>query len=197
MTNAAWKFSNAAGRWAGFGPYYAMFPVNFARQVIEKMSPEKGSILDPFCGRGTTPFIAQASGRSALGIDKNPVAWVFSKVKTSPEPDKKKLFERLRVVQKAVSVEDKKSENEFQDWAWSANVLGFLNTSRRMLNWQEDITDRTLMGFILVHLHAKLGCGISNQMQQARALGPDYAVRWWKKRNMRPPILDPYDYFAV
>ena len=195
MEKTAWKYSNAAGRWAGFGPYYAMFPVNFARQVIEDMSPDGGSILDPFCGRGTAPFIAQASGRRALGIDNNPVAWVFSKVKTAPEPDKKKLFNRLKIVQKAVSVEDKKSENEFQEWAWSEKVLGFLNASRRMLDWREDITDRTLMGFMLVHLHAKLGCGISNQMQQARALGPDYAVRWWKKRNLRPPNINPHDYF--
>ena len=195
MENTAWKYSNAAGRWAGFGPYYAMFPINFARQVIEDLTPEGGSILDPFCGRGTAPFVAQASGRRALGIDSNPVAWVFSKVKTAPEPDKIKLIDRLKVIQNAVTAEDKKSDNEFQEWAWSEKVLGFLNASRRMLKWREDITDRTLMGFILVHLHAKLGCGISNQMQQARALGPDYAVRWWQKRKMQPPDLDPHDYF--
>ena len=195
MSKPAWKYSNASGRWAGFGPYYAMFPVNFARQVVETMSPKGGSVLDPFCGRGTAPFVAQATGRASLGIDINPVAWVFAKVKTSPEPSEEELLNRLKDLQHVVQPEDKKPENEFQEWAWSGEVLGFLKAARRILDWREDKTDRTLMGFILVHLHAKLGEGISNQMQKARALGPDYAVRWWKKREMRPPDIDPCGYF--
>lgn len=195
MSILDWKYSNAAGRWAGFGPYYAMFPVSFARQVVEKMTPKDGSILDPFCGRGTAPFVAQATGRSALGIDMNPAAWVFSKVKTSPEPNPEKLLKRLEDLQRAVRPEDKECENEFQEWAWSSGVLGFLNASRRILDWRDDKTDRTLMGFILTHLHAKLGDGISNQMHKARALGPDYAVRWWKKRGLHPPEVDTCSYF--
>ena len=51
------------------------------------------------------------------------------------------------------------------------------------------------MGFILTHLHARGADGISNQMQAARGMGPDSAVRWWKKRGMRPPEIDPYSYF--
>ena len=195
MGKPEWKYSNAPGRWAGFGPYYAMFPVNFAKQVVETMSPEGGSVLDPFCGRGTAPFVAQATSRVSLGIDVNPVAWIFAKVKTSPEPSKEKLLNRLKSLQRAVHPEDKKPENEFQEWAWSEKVLGFLNAARRELDWRKDRTDRTLMGFILVHLHAKLGDGISNQMQKSRAMGPDYSVRWWGKREMRPPEIDPYEYF--
>lgn len=195
MSRQEWKFSNAPGRWAGFGPYYAMFPVNFARDVVETMSPKGGRILDPFCGRGTAPFVAQATGRASLGIDINPVAWVFAKVKTSPEPDTKKLLKRLESLRHAVRSEDKKAEVEFQKWAWAEKVLGFLNCAQRELDWRENITDRTLMGFILVHLHDRASYGISNQMQKSRAMGPDYAVRWWKKREMSPPDIDPYEYF--
>ena len=103
MTTTAWKYRNAAGRWAGFGRYYAMFPVDFARFVVETMSPKEGSVLDPFCGRGTAPFVAQATGRSSLGIDVNPVAWVFAKVKTSPEPNPEKLLKRLIDLQRAMN----------------------------------------------------------------------------------------------
>lgn len=195
MDNLNWKYSNAAGRWAGFGPYYAMFPVNFARQVVESMTPKGGSVLDPFCGRGTAPFVAQATGRSSLGIDLNPVAWVFARVKTSPEPKPEKLLKRLEDLQRAVRPEDKKSENEFQKWAWSGEVLGFLNAARRELDWRKNRTDRTLMGFILVNVHGRASDGVSNQMQKSRAMGPDYAVRWWKQRDMRPPEIDPYGYF--
>lgn len=195
MSQQKWKYSNAQGRWAGFGPYYAMFPGNFARQVVETMSPEGGRILDPFCGRGTAPFMAQVTGRASLGIDINPVAWVFAKVKTAPEPNPEKLLKRLENLIAAVRPKDKKAEVEFQSWAWSEKVLGFLNSARRELDWRENITDRTLMGFILVHLHDRASCGISNQMQKSRAMGPDYAIRWWKKREMSPPAIDPYEYF--
>ena len=80
MTKLAWPYSTAAGRWAGFGPYYAMFPVDFAKSVVEKMCPSGGAVLDPFCGRGTAPFVAQATGRFALGMDVNPAAWVFASI---------------------------------------------------------------------------------------------------------------------
>lgn len=194
MEKQPWRYSNAPGRWAGFGPYYAMFPVNFAREVVESFAPVGGSVLDPFCGRGTAPFVAQATGRSSLGIDRNPVAWVFSKVKTTPEPRPDLLINRLFEIKQDVQSKDKSAENEFQVWAWSEDVLGFLNSARRNLDWRKNTTDRTLMGFILVSLHAKLGDGISNQMQKARALGPDYAIRWWKTRNLRPPDLNPSEY---
>ena len=45
----------AESRWARFGPYYAMFPVDFAFEVVEKYSKEgvhkgmRGIILDPRC----------------------------------------------------------------------------------------------------------------------------------------------------
>ena len=193
MENLDWKYANAAGRWAGFGPYYAMFPVKFAKQVIETMSPQGGRVLDPFCGRGTAPFIAQVMGRLSLGIDLNPAAWVFAKVKTSPECDVELLLKRMAELQKEITPHDRMPENEFQEWAWHSDVLGFLNASRRLLDWRTDQTDRTLMGFMLVHLHAKHGCGLSNQMQASRAMGPDYAVRWWKSRKMEPPRIDPVE----
>ena len=195
MGKLAWKYCDAPGRWAGFGPYYAMFPVQFAKQVVDTMTPQGGRVLDPFCGRGTTPFVAQVTGRSSLGIDINPVAWVFAKVKTSPESNVGKLLQRLEDLRDTVRTQDTQPENEFQHWAWSPDVLGFLNAARRVLDWRGDITDRTLMGFILVNLHGRANDGISNQMQKSRAMGPDYSIRWWKKRCMYPPQIDPYSYF--
>lgn len=195
MGKQAWPYKSAAGRWAGFGPYYAMFPVDFAKNVIESMCPKEGAVLDPFCGRGTAPYVAQVTGRGALGIDINPVAWVFARAKTMPERNPDNLFRRMDDLRRAVRPADKKAENDFQRWAWSPQVLGFLKAARRELDWLNNQTDRTLMGFALVHLHAKLNDGVSNQMPKAKAVGPDYAVRWWKSRRMKPPDMDPCDYF--
>lgn len=147
-------------------------------------------MLDPFCGRGTTAFVASVSGRYALGTDMNPVAWIYSAVKLDPCRVVAPLMRRAREVLQLVRAKDYVPHNDFQRLAWHKDVLGFLHSARRNLNWKSNRTDRTLMALILVHLHAKLGEGLSNQMRQSKAMSPDYAVAWWKARDMRPPKID-------
>ena len=192
-----WTSSSALGRWGLMGPYYAMFPVSFVRKMLAFLADEGDSVIDPFCGRGTVPFVAASMGLGSLGIDLNPVGWVFSSVKVDPEPDKQKVLDRAAELASLVVEDDKKAENEFQEWAWAPEVLGFLRIARRELRWKDDRTDRTLMAIILVHLHGKLGNAVSNQLRQSKAMGPEYAVRWWTARNMRPPQLDPLEYFSA
>lgn len=186
----AWALSTAEGRWSGFGPYYAMFPVEFARKVISTYCPPGGSVMDPFCGRGTVPFVALATGRVGLGSDINPVAWVYAKTKTDPYPDPQVVLRRARQIQASITRTDRRPKNDFQALAWSTDVLGFLNAARRQLNWKGSRIDRTLMGILLVHLHAKSGNGFSNQMRQSKAMAPEYSVKWWREKQMLPPEID-------
>lgn len=190
QTSMAWTKSTPEGRWCGFGPYYAMFPVEFARKIIQQHCPERGTIIDPFCGRGTVPFVAMATNRLAYASDINPVGWIFSQVKIDPCPDKDQVLARAREVLLSINDTDRLSANEFQEWAWTPEVLSFLNAARRMLQWRTNIVDRTLMATLLVHLHAKVGDGLSNQMRQSKAMAPEYSVAWWKKRNSLPPSID-------
>ena len=195
MERTSGKYGTAEGRWMGFGPYYAMFPNDFAKQVVWTMASPGGGVLDPFCGRGAAPFAAQAAGIHSLGIDSNPVAWVYSKVKTAPEKDPARLLRRLDEVLESVAADDRRPANEFQELAWSADALGFLNAARRVLDWRANRADRTLMGFVLAHLHGKRGESVSNRMMKSRAVGPDYAVRWWKERGLSPPKIDLREFF--
>jgi hypothetical protein len=94
-------------------------------------------------------------------------------------------------VAKAVKRSDKIAQTEFQSLAWSPPVLGFLHAARRVLDWKDRSLDRTIMGFILVYLHAKQGGGLSNCMRQSKAMAPDYSVRWWRERRLSPPDIDP------
>lgn len=193
-TQKRWTRSSAEGRWSGFGPYYAMFPVEFARSVVANYCPPGGRILDPFCGRGTVPFVGLATGRESAGCDINPVAWIYAKVKTDTHPDKDAVIRRSIEIGEGILDCDRVPENEFQEWAWCPDVLSYLNAARRLLDWRDSSIDRTLMGFLLVHLHAKLGNGISNQMRQSKAMSPAYSVNWWKKHNMLPPQIDILEY---
>lgn len=188
-----WTPSTIEGRWSGFGPYYAMFPVEFARKVIAQYCPPNGAVLDPFCGRGTVPFVAMATGREAAACDINPVAWVYAKVKTDPHPNSSDVLARAKEIFDGIQADDRIPENEFQELAWAPDVLAYLNAARRLLNWRSSSIDRTLMGTLLIHLHAKLGDGFSNQMRQSKSMAPAYSVRWWKERNMMPPVIDMLD----
>jgi hypothetical protein len=172
-----------------------MFPVAFVRQVIEEFCPVDGAVLDPFCGRGTVPYVASVTGRLSLGIDVNEVAYVFSTAKTHPEPKLANVLARIAEVGKAVRRSDRTASNEFQRWAWSSRVLGFLNAARRELDWLGSRLDCTVMALLLVYLHGKAGGAISNQMRQTKSMAPEYAVRWWKERELEPPDIDPVAYF--
>ena len=49
----------------------AEFPEALASRVIRLFSPEKGFVVDPFVGSGTTTTVAKALGRRWLGIDRD------------------------------------------------------------------------------------------------------------------------------
>lgn len=187
--------STSEGRWAGFGPYYAMFPVDFVLRQVLAFTRTNAHVIDPFCGRGTVPFVCQVTGRHCIGTDINAVAWLYASTKLDPEPDPQRLMHRVKNVLASVEPEDSEPQNDFQEWAWHTEVLAFLNAARRSLDWRNNREDRTLMGTILVHLHAKLGEGLSNQMRQSKSMSPAYAVGWWQQRGMRPPKIDLMHFF--
>ena len=192
----AWPASTAAARWSTLGPYYAMFPISFARAVVETLCPAGGGVLDPFCGRGTVPYVARVTGRLSLGIDLNAVAYVFSAVKTDPAPRMEPVLARFTELVEAVRPSETVAANDFQRLAWSPRVLGYLNAARRVLDWRDNRLDRTVMAFLLVHLHGKTGNAVSNQMRQSKSMAPEYSVRWWSSRGLTPPDLDPVRYFT-
>ena len=184
-------FGTAEGRWARLGPYYAMFPVEFAREVIKALSQRGDKVLDPFCGRGTAPYVAMIAGRGAVGCDINPVAWLYAAVKTDPHPSFADVERRIHEVAAAVRTQDRRPADEFQTLAYAPKALGFINAARRELRWKDSRLDRTVAAFLLHYLHAKLGEGLSNQMRPSRAMCPDYSVRWWRMSGLtNPPEVD-------
>jgi DNA methylase len=192
------KYSTAIGRWAGFGPYYAMFPVSFAHDVINRYSQEGDTVLDVFAGRGTSLYSAAALNRRGLGVEVNPVGWIYTRTKLSPV-DKTRVEKRLEEIQ---SIAPRYSSSSaklplFFHHCFSCEVRRFLVCARAQLDWRRSKVDRTLMAFILVHLHGKRSDSLSNQMRQTKAMAPKYAIRWWKQRRLKPPLLDPVDFLRA
>lgn len=54
------------------GAHFAVFPADIPRKCIIAGCPEKGVVLDPFAGSGTTLKVAKELGRDAIGIEINP-----------------------------------------------------------------------------------------------------------------------------
>lgn len=187
--------NTATGRWARLGPYYAMFPIPFAEHVITLYTQMGDTVIDPFCGRGTAPFIAMVYGRKAIGCDVNPVAWLYSKTKTDPYPEPGTVKNRISQIREAATLDDGKLANEFQEMAFCQPVLSFINAARRELKWRHCQLDRTVATMLVQHLHDKKGRGLSNQLRHSRALSPGYCIRWWRANGYHaPPQVEPQDF---
>ena len=190
-------FSRAEGRWSRLGSYYAMFPVAFAEKVISEWTDKCQTVIDPFCGRGTTPFVAMGMGRGAVACDINPVAWLYSQTKVDPYPDLNQVIQRIGQVSQSVHAGDDEPEHEFQQLAFCQMVLGFIRAAQRTLDWRNDRLDRTVMTFLVHHLHDKLGHGLSNQLRHSRAMSPRYSINWWRSKGYdTAPEIDPQDFLA-
>jgi DNA modification methylase len=53
------------------GAHYAVFPEALVRPMIGAGCPPGGTVLDPFCGTGTTCLVALKLGREFIGIDQS------------------------------------------------------------------------------------------------------------------------------
>ena len=189
---SVWSRRTAAGRWYGFGRYYAMFPQSFIHDAVINLTKPEETVLDPFCGRGNAPFAATVLGRNALGIDINPIAWLYAAAKLNPAPNVTQVTSRLDEVAKARRPNDRRSRSRFETMTWSPAVRALLKSARRELDWRDSIVDRALMAFITLHMQDKQGAGLSNVMSPTIAYSPTYAVKWWTEKGFfRPPDVDP------
>ncbi len=64
----------------GIYPYRGKISAIDAISIIEQL-PQKGTLLDPFCGSGTIVYEAQKHGLNAFGVDNNPLAIQLAKAK--------------------------------------------------------------------------------------------------------------------
>jgi len=186
-------FETAEARWARFGPYYAMFPVEFAFEVVEKYSNEGDYIIDPFAGRCSSIYAGGILGRNSLGIEINPVGWLYGSVKLQPA-DKEDVIDRLLEIYGKRNYYNRTIERmpKFFRMCYCDEVLKFLLSARKHLKWQTNNIDATLMSILLVYLHGKIGEGFSNQMRMTKSMGMKYSVEWWKRNKMtKPPQINP------
>ncbi len=188
------------GRWARFGPYYAMFPMDWAMGVVAEHSQEGAFVLDPFAGRGSSVYAAAAQKRIGYGVEINPVGWMFGDVKLRPAAVDS-VLRRVGEIQFLVNKRTRAKAREMPEFfrvCYHPKVLPYLLAARSKLDWRGNRVDRTTMALILVYLHGKVRGALSNQMRDTKAMAPDYSVRWWRKNGFsEPPELDPVAFLST
>ena len=174
-------------------PYYTMFPVEFPLHQL-RSARRNDVVLDPFCGRGTTIYAARKLRLRAVGVDSNPVAVAIAQAKLASVTPHEVVQAATKIVscQRAAGVP---LQGEFWKRCFDSDVLRTLCVIRNALIENCATPARmALRAVILGALHGPRNKGVpsyfSNQMPRTFAAKPRYAVKFWKRRRLRPPSVD-------
>jgi DNA methylase len=175
-------------------PYFTMFRLDFPLRVLHSRASPGDLVFDPFSGRGTTNYAARLLGLPSVGIDSNPVAVALTKAKLANTTADEVTAVADEIMSDCGAGPDVPA-GEFWQWAFHHDVLSVLCKLRHALV-QDCSSDarKALRAIILGALHGPLAKGapsyFSNQCTRTYAPKPAYAVRFWKARDLRPPLVD-------
>lgn len=177
-------------------PYFTMFPLEYPNRVLKRHQTHAPVILDPFCGRGTTLFAARSRGLTAWGIDSSPIAVAIARAKLASCNIESPLELAEEIISETNPTEI--PDTPFFLAAYHHETLKKLCALREGLLSLKEETDASI-----ILRAAALGClhgpinklpenagYFSNQMPRTYASKPDYAVKFWKKRDLLPPKVN-------
>jgi DNA methylase len=177
----------------GICPYFTMFPLDFPLSILGKRASTGDSVLDPFCGRGTTNFASRLLGLHSLGVDSNPVAAAITASKLVNTTVRDIMREACKLLDgsPAASV----PVGEFWKWAYHPVTLETICRIREtFLDGTLSPARIALRGVVLGALHGpqqKAFPGyFSNQSPRTYAPKPAYSIRFWRDRGQEPPLVN-------
>ncbi len=117
LSRINWEFPKENTQYLthSFHQYPARFIPQIPKVLIENLTKKGDTVLDPFCGCGTSLVECQINERNAIGIDLNPLACLISKVKTTPL-DEQKLVDLWKSLKVEIINEIIKSKNSSLDF---------------------------------------------------------------------------------
>jgi hypothetical protein len=173
-----------------------MFPIDFPYRVLREHAELGQSVLDPFCGRGTTNFACRLLGLESVGVDSSPVAVAISAAKLVQVEPMTVVEEARQILSSNDTVEI--PSGEFWELAYDPQVLAELCRLRSALLANCNSPERiALRAVLLGALHGprtkSLPSYFSNQSQRTYAPKPNYAVKFWRVRGLLPPPVNVLD----
>ena len=181
-------------------PYFAMFPLEYPLGILRGSGCK--TVLDPFCGRGTTNMAARLSGVRSFGIDSSRVAYAIASSKIVDVRPVDIIEECRRILDGGDP--SNIPEGEFWRMMYSGSTLVEICKLREALLDDCSTPERiALRGIMLGALHGPLhkdgnSSYLSNQFPRTYASKPAYSVRFWKARGMtRPPVISVADVVSL
>ncbi len=181
-------------------PYFTMFPLGFPLRVLSRESNAGAVVLDPFCGRGTTNVAARLQGLSNVGIDSHPLAVALTRAKLVSTNSKSIVAALDRILSESDDAPEVPT-GEFWELAFEEATLVSLSRIRSALMRDCRSSARVALRAILLGaLHGPATRGVpsylSNQCPRTYAPKPRYAVKYWRRHNLRPRKVDIHDLVA-
>lgn len=98
------RTKNSRSAWTDFFPYYAGFPEEFAKNILQSSGlPSSAVIFDPWNGSGTTTYAAAQLGFSAYGIDLNPVMVLVARARSLARTEADSIAPQAKSLTKGVA----------------------------------------------------------------------------------------------
>lgn len=169
-----------------------MFPLEYPLRVLKKNHARSRTILDPFCGRGTTLYAARHLGLPSWGIDTSPIAVAIARAKLA----RATLTDVTSLIDQLLAFEPRAvPQTSFFRHAFAPLTLKEVCAIREGLLRLRQETDASVLvrAAALGCLHGPLSKTLagasyfSNQMPRTFATKPDYSVAYWKREGLKAP----------
>jgi DNA modification methylase len=98
-----------------------MFPLKFPYRILWEYGDAGATVMDPFCGRGTTLYAARLLSMPAYGIDSNPVGVAITRAKLAETTPARIITAARHILTTEAAPET--PEGEFWRWAYAPSVL--------------------------------------------------------------------------
>ena len=137
-------------------------------------------------------------GREAIAGDTNPVAYCVTRAKLRAPKSAARIGRRLNELKEGFRASDWRDAvlalPEFFRHAFHSRTLCEVVYLRQTLRWRRSDTDCMIAALVLGSLHGEVTSGsyLSNQMPRTISTKPAYSIRWWRRRDMKPPERDTF-----
>jgi hypothetical protein len=174
-----------------------MFPEGFVAEQLYAYTRPDDVVLDPFCGRGTTVLESLLNNRHGLGTDINPVAACIAGAKANV-PVLKSVLHRIGELAEDFERQTlrERPATEFFEHGFHHDTYAEVAFLRKILLWRRSSVDRFIAAVMLGILHGeshRSSMCLSNRMPRTISTKPDYSVRWWLERGLRPPRRETFE----
>ena len=177
----------------------AMFPPEVPHYFIQRFTKRGDVVLDPFCGRGTTPVEAAAHGRHGIGNDLNPLAIALTQGKLSNPPIGAVLarLDELEANYNAAEWRHFSGAPRKIRMIFHINTLRQLMYLKRELDWSEPGVDAFLIAVLMGALHGQSKGFLSLSMTNTFSMGWGYIEKYKREKELDCPDRDCFEVLRV